>query len=253
MLSGKIVLWISIDAAKKETYEYLKRGASWDKLCKNLEMIKEARKNRASKMKTLFNAVISKSNYKEMMEMLEMAKRYDFDRIRFQPIFGTGEENIFLNRDMEAIKCIYDLLDLVEARAEEYGIDVLVDPLFPTKKHPRYKDLNMKYVEGNNYSVTKARGKVVGCAMPWKKIVIDSKGTMRTCINSNDYLGDSNKETIKDFWNNKGMQTYRKYFGNMYTCSGKFYSMNFGPEDIFDDENVDDDTINVACGINWGC
>ena len=62
----------------------------------------------------------------------------------------------------------------------------------------------MKYVEDNNYSVRKTSRKVVSCMSPWKRVVIDSKGTMRMCINSNDYLGDSEKETIKNFWNNKG-------------------------------------------------
>ena len=247
LLKEKVVLWISIDAGKKETYEYLRRGASWNKLCKNLEMIKEAkesRKNSGNKvnMKTLYNAVISKSNYTEMMEMLEMAKKYSFDRIRFQPIFGTGEENIFLNKDLKAIKYIYDLLDLLKARAEEYEIEVIFDSLFPTKEHPIYRDLNMKYVEDNNYSVRKTSRKVVSCMSPWKKVVIDSKGTMRMCINSNDYLGDSEKETIKNFWNNEGMQTYRRCFGKLMGCSGKYYKMNFGgPEDVLDDVDTDID------------
>lgn len=245
MLKGRVILWVSIDAGKKETYEYLKRGASWDKLCKNLEMIKEAKKNSTSKMKTLYNAVISKSNYKEMPEMLEMAKKYDFDRIRFQPIFGSGEENIFLNGDMEAIRYIYDLLDLIKARAAEYEIEVVFDSLFPTKEHPIYRDLNMKYVENNNYSVRKTSRKVVSCMMPWKRIVIDSKGTMRTCINSNDYLGDSEKETIENFWNNEGMQTYRRCFGKMMSCSGKYYKMIAGPEDILGDVDADIDV--AAC------
>ena len=253
MLKEKVVLWISIDAGKKETYEYLKRGASWDKLCKNLEMIKEAkeaRKNSGSKvnMKTLFNAVISKSNYKEMMEMLEMAKKYAFDRIRFQPIFGSGEENIFVNRNMEAVNYIYNLLDLLKAKAEEYEIEVVFDSLFPTREYPIYRDLNMKYVEGNNYSVRKTVNKMVSCESPWKRIVMDSKGTMRMCINSNDYLGDSEKETIEGFWNNKGMQTYRKYFGKeMMACSGKDYKMSsFGPDDILDDDYSDDDNDDVG-------
>lgn len=263
ILDQKVVLWISIDAGKKETYEYLKRGASWDKLCKNLEMVKEvkeARKNSGNKMnmKTLFNAVISKSNYKEMMDMLEMAKRYSFDRIRFQPIFGSGEENIFLNKNIEAVNHIYDLLDLVKARAEEYGIEVVLDSLFPRREYPIYRDLNMKYVEDNNYSVRKTANKIINCESPWKRIVMDSKGTMRMCINSNDYLGDSEKETIETFWNNEGMQTYRKYFGKMMmACSGKHYKMSsFGPEDIFSEDGQNEDDIDVAeeaiC-MNGGC
>lgn len=87
---------------------------------------------------------------------------------------------------------------------------------------------------------------------------MDSKGTMRMCINSNDYLGDSEKETIETFWNNEGMQTYRKYFGKMMmACSGKHYKMSsFGPEDIFSEDGQNEDDIDVAeeaiC-MNGGC
>ena len=48
----------------------------------------------------------------------------------------------------------------------------------------------------------------------------------------------------------KGMQIYRKYFGSMYTCSGKFYNINFGPgpDDIFsENDDIDIDIAGSDC------
>ena len=221
---ANVSLIIAIDAAKKATYEYLRRGASWDKLCKNLELIKEINKNLKEKenkrIHTVFNAVISKSNYKEMFEMVDMAKKYDFTSIKFMQILGDSNENIFLNKDLEAIEYIFQAVPLLKQKAEEYSLGF--ESLLPTKERPLYKDINLRTVKDDNYDLIKTNYNIVKCVAPWRRVVLDSKGPMRTCVSSNDWLGNSKDQTITEFWNSKEMQFYRKKFGEMYSCSGGF-------------------------------
>lgn len=236
-----ISLLIAIDAGRKETYEYLRRGASWEKLCKNLEMIKEVGQRTNKKIKTTFNAVISKSNYKEMFDMVEMAHKYDFNKIRFMAILGDSKENIFLNRDMEALDYIYDAIPLLKQKASEYTIDF--EQMLPTKSLPYYKDINLNFVENGKNDLIKTNRNVIECVAPWKVIVLDSKGPMRTCVNCNDWLGDSKKQSINEFWNGNGMKFYRRAFGNKYTCKGGTY-LSAGPNDM---------TRCFTCNMNMYC
>lgn len=229
---ANITLLIAIDAGKKETYEYLRRGGSWDKLCKNLELIKEVGKRTNNKIRTIFNAVISNSNYKEMLDMVEMAHKYDFDKIRFMPILGDTKENIFLNRDMVSIEYINNLLPMLKQKANDYEIQL--ENRLPTIEKPYYKNINVNFAKINNIKNTdliETKQKINRCIAPWKVVVIDSKGPIRTCVNCNDWLGDSSKQTIGEFWNGEGIRFYRTKFAENYGCTGGF-NLNTGPNDI---------------------
>ncbi len=229
---SNITLLIAIDAGKKETYEYLRRGASWDKLCKNLELIKEVGQKTNKKIRTIFNAVISKSNYKEMLDMVEMAHKYDFDKIRFMPILGDTEENMFLNKDMASIEYISDLLPILKQKANDYEIQL--ENRLPTIEKPYYKNININFAKIDNIKNTdliETGRKINRCIAPWKTIVIDSKGPIRTCVNCNDWLGDLSKQTISEFWNGEGIRFYRMKFAENYGCIGGF-DLNMGPNDI---------------------
>ena len=59
---------ISIDAAKKETYEIIRRGGNWDLLIKNLTFI-----NTLDQIKDLtISFVVQKDNYKEMIDFYKL-------------------------------------------------------------------------------------------------------------------------------------------------------------------------------------
>ncbi len=226
---AKVSLLIAIDAGKKETYEYLRRGSSWEKLCSNLELIKEVNHKSDRRINTTFNAVISKSNYKEMLDMVEMAHKYDFNKIRFMPILGDSDENIFLRKDIQATTYIQDILPLLKQKADNYRLQF--ENTLPTKEVPYYKDINLNFVRNNNRDLINTDRKSIKCIAPWRTVVLDSKGPMRTCASCNDWIGDSTKQTIKEFWNGDNMQFIRKRFGEMYSCSGGF-DVNAGPNDI---------------------
>ena len=226
---ANISLLIAIDAAKKETYEYLRRGASWDKLCKNLELIKEFGQRTNKKIDTIFNAVISKSNYKEVFDMVEMAHKYDFNKIRFMSILGNSDENIFLKKDFEKIQYLIDAMPLVAAKAREYNIYPEIEKI----QLNGYKDINVKF----NNKITDLTPSLsdddvaIHCIFPWTQVVIDSKGPMRMCPSCNEWLSDSTNKSIEDFWNCEGMQFFRKKFSTGHVCSISYKASDNGPND----------------------
>lgn len=88
-----VEFWISIDAATPETFSKLRTG-NWNALIKGLEIVSRYRK------KGLVNRVqlsftVQRDNYFEMLEFIELAKKYEFDWIyftRIQNFSGWNEE-----------------------------------------------------------------------------------------------------------------------------------------------------------------
>ena len=78
---GKVLL--SIDAARKETYEVVRRGGIFEDLLKNLEFLSELRHRGAVKDVRL-DFVTQALNFREMPEAADLMRQFGFDQIKFQ-------------------------------------------------------------------------------------------------------------------------------------------------------------------------
>ena len=80
---------VSIDAATNETYEAVRRGGSFDKLCCNMEFISSLR--REGKIDLLdLSFVVQERNFKEMEMFFEMGKKWNVDSIRYKRLISHG-------------------------------------------------------------------------------------------------------------------------------------------------------------------
>lgn len=116
---------VSIDAAKKETYEAIRRGGNWEALISNLHFISQLRKN--NKIKVLkISFVVQRSSYKEMAEFIHLGIKFDVDLIVFSRI-----ENTFIHSEEDFID-----MDVCDARNEEHNqfLEVFKHPLFRDKR-----------------------------------------------------------------------------------------------------------------------
>jgi len=106
MFDRLTVLGISIDGATKNTYEKLRLGGNFEKILENLEFIKHI------KDKFIFNLhmVVQKDNWHEMPLMLDIAHRYDVDKVYFNKIQNWNTALNFSEQqftDMDEFKKIY--------------------------------------------------------------------------------------------------------------------------------------------------
>jgi MoaA/NifB/PqqE/SkfB family radical SAM enzyme len=73
-------IFISIDAATSQTYEKVRVNGKYETLLKNVEFL--GQKRRESKLEYLtFAFIVQKNNYKEMADIIEVARRYNVDRV----------------------------------------------------------------------------------------------------------------------------------------------------------------------------
>jgi molybdenum cofactor biosynthesis enzyme MoaA len=80
---------ISIDAANKETYEMLRRGGSWEKLCNNMDYISSLRKS--CQIKSLqINFVVQRENFRQMEEFVNLGEQWCVNNIYFTRLDNRG-------------------------------------------------------------------------------------------------------------------------------------------------------------------
>jgi sulfatase maturation enzyme AslB (radical SAM superfamily) len=95
------ILSVSIDAARAETYERLRRPGKWPPLMKNLELIAEMRRS-GSLRRFEINFVVQEENYREIHEFVELGIRLGVDSIWFQRLtnYGAYAEGAFAKADV---------------------------------------------------------------------------------------------------------------------------------------------------------
>ena len=121
IIENLIELGVSIDGASKETYEKLRLGGNWEKINRNLEYIATLKKEH--NFNFVLHMVVQKDNWYEMPIMLELARKYNVDKVYFNKI---QDWNTFTNFDDVVVP--QDQLEFQNVLAE-----VKKDPLTLTR------------------------------------------------------------------------------------------------------------------------
>lgn len=112
---------ISIDAATKETYEYLRRGAKWESMLENIMLTADLR--RSGKIKEFtFACVVQKDNFRELHKIIELAREAHVDRILFQRLLNFGS---FPDEFVQ-----YDVHDPQSPYHNEFVQTIATNPIF---------------------------------------------------------------------------------------------------------------------------
>lgn len=82
-----IEIAISIDAAKKETYDRIRLNGDFQKVCDNLYWLSEKRKNNDIKYFQV-DFCVQRENFREMKEFIDFSNNYNVDKISFQKLFS---------------------------------------------------------------------------------------------------------------------------------------------------------------------
>jgi tetratricopeptide (TPR) repeat protein len=130
------ILSVSIDAARADTYERLRRPAKWPLLMKNLELMAEMRRSGSIRCLQL-NFVVQEENYRQIPEFVELGTRMAADSIWFQRLtnYGAYAEAVFAKADVTspAHPKHEELLDILRSPAMSHpsiNMEMLM-PLLP--------------------------------------------------------------------------------------------------------------------------
>lgn len=126
---GVTDVMFSVDAATKETYEYIRRGASFDRLLQNIKYLTERKKQTRSVVPRLrFNITLMKSNIHEIEELVNLAADLGVTQLDFRHLvvykgLGTEEESLVHHKDLSDY-----WLDRARQKAKQLGLEIVMCP-----------------------------------------------------------------------------------------------------------------------------
>ena len=86
---SKVMLTVSVDAARKETYESIRRKGNFDVLKKNMKFASKLRKNGELSYFRM-NFVVQRENYREMIPFVKWGQELGVDEVFFTKILNWG-------------------------------------------------------------------------------------------------------------------------------------------------------------------
>jgi MoaA/NifB/PqqE/SkfB family radical SAM enzyme len=219
LVKNNVELTISVDGVTKEVYEYIRKGADFERIIRNLELILELKKRHKSNMILNLNVAVMKSNYHQLEDFIEFARKYGFDFVCIMPIniHLKTPEDIFTNKDMNALAFITEASQRIENKAKEYGLRL--ENRLPRLNH---ECSEIDLAAADRPAVTPdVKAEKLLCHIPWQQLLIDYDGSVRPdCLCKFEKRAGSLLEgfSLEEIWNNETMMEYRRRLaGNGYS------------------------------------
>ncbi len=207
LAGGLTYLNFSVDGAKAETYNRIRKGANFDTVIANIAKV-VARKRALGVdhpyMRMVF--VGMRSNVEEFPDFVDLAARLGMDEAKMVHMIAYGREMVdeilFDHKELTN-----SVLDEASLRAKAHGIKLTIPDRF---------DLSGKADLAPMEALHKK------CPRPWEEVFVQSDGKVRLCMLSKDIMGDLNVEGVEDIWNNEKFQKVRATINTadaMSTCA----------------------------------
>lgn len=189
---NNIEVVVSIDSADEKIYETIRKGASFDKLKKNLAVLSKVLDNNLIKI----NIVVMKKNIKDITNIINFAKGFNINKFTFIPL-GSRE---LTNDTIEN----YDRIMLNKNLNKDNRLKIFDSTCIINKKNN-----GKKYYKGF-------------CHIPWTDITFSYRGSL-ICDNLCSYFG--NEQYLLDgynmikYWNSREIKKLRKKILEQKSCS----------------------------------
>lgn len=225
--SGLTDMSVSIDAARRETYERIRAGAKWDKLIANLQLLKDKKRERGTEWPRLtFVFVAMRSNLSELPDFVEFAREHGAVAVHVLKMLPTPGA-------LELTECPTDEEEMgpygeALQRARKLGIDLqhtsLSNDLFAVEparvaeaeatnegadEVPPPGPVALEALHRRRFDP--ASGNVPICPAPWREFLIQTDGKVRVCcFSSAAIMGDLNRQSLPEIWNGPAYQAFRR-------------------------------------------
>jgi MoaA/NifB/PqqE/SkfB family radical SAM enzyme len=208
LVAHNVELTLSIDGVTKDTYEYVRRGASFDTLMRNLARLNEIRAARGSNMVMNMNVAVMRANYREIRKFVEFAALHKFEFLCLMPIHThlKTAEDIFSGPDSDAVDFLAREMKSVEQLARD--LHVRLENRLPL---PRQEENGGPQAVADGCRQQAGDGGYL-CHIPWYQLLLDYDGTVRPdCLCPLEKsAGSLERCSIDEIWNNATMQEYRE-------------------------------------------
>ena len=220
MIKNNFMIAFSCDGATKETFTFIRRGADFEQILKNLKNVVEYIQ-KFKRGAIYFLVTVQRYNLMELPEIIEMAKDYQVGSIALRIVRRSWRCS--LNQPPEIIGKIMKKTFML---AKRYKININVNDKelvkyipFPLKSYPNpywyVKEIFPYEPSKHNFEAVSINKK---CYKPFGYVYIYYDGKVGPCNHlcfPPVALGDLKENTFKQIWNGEPFQEFRKNLLNV--------------------------------------
>jgi MoaA/NifB/PqqE/SkfB family radical SAM enzyme len=194
----------SIDGATAETYEAIRRGGKWDRLCRNLELLKSMKQRAHARTPAVrMNFTCMQTNIEELPAMVNFASEHGAEslHVRHLVAYGDGDPSSSYREEMTYRQLFNVKAEQARKFATSSGIDLFLPDLIPAGNSSAKTCVTdgsriSRRAEANPY-----------CFLPWFQAIIDWNGDYRIC--SLHTVGNLGQQTFDEIYNGPKMREIR--------------------------------------------
>ena len=197
-----VAICLSIDGATKKTFEEIRAGSNFERICEKLAMIKKLRDIHLSEnlSQFSFHFVALKENIQELPDVVQLAHRY-----RFSSVGVSDYAFIHKEFDVQSLRYEPDIANQYMKKAkkvaEELGIRLLLPPEYFINPLPTSRSSLWGKIKKTLKLFSKKNRFPHICYSPWQEPYIRTDGTVVPCCASGMYLGSLKKNSFEKIWN----------------------------------------------------
>ena len=179
--TGVNVITISFDGATPQTYEAIRRGAKFDQVIRNIQVLQDLKKQAGSATPALhFGVVLMKMNIAELPDILRLAHTLGIARVTASHVVPYAE----LGTKEESLRRYPDLADTYLARARQVA-----------------QEFALPFDAPPNFAEPRA-AMPASCEWPWREILIRPDGSVHPCCYwyEDTSMGNFAAQAFQEIW-----------------------------------------------------
>jgi pyrroloquinoline quinone biosynthesis protein E len=206
-------LCMSIDGAKKETFESVRRLANFEKIVTNyraLCRLRAERKTRQNQSIYILCALqkINMHDYREMFELYSTIE--GVDNIYIIPVTDYGIEGESLNvcPTEEEVKTLHEELKVAMAHAQSTEERAFYE---------KWRHASCAWLDAEKEEPLDPETNTHACLLPWFSTYVDAKGRVYPCCyltNTDHVMGNVNEKDFLEVWHGEEYMAFRKAMAN---------------------------------------
>lgn len=200
----------SFDSPFKETYESIRIGADYNRVVDNMRFFQAYRQSLPRHKRPAFTIcmVLMKSNLKEVLPMIEFAKKIGAGHlsIAHMAVFTEEMKGEGLNDIKEATNFI---LKKAAETAHKNNLSFSAPPLYTIEKEP-IKEAAGREIRINTHRLEKIKN---ACPFLWERVYIDMNANIIACCSPKPpVMGNIKESSFAEIWNGEKYQEMRQAF-----------------------------------------
>jgi len=193
LLSREVNVCVSFDGADKATFEKIRRGANFERICDNLHKLELAYADTAIQKSPSIYVTIQKDNQSQLLKIAEL-------------VYSLGVRHIsfgFVNFPSEYAPDMGEMRAEIEKTTEFINNHGILNSLYPAKVGD-YVWWGDKYVRKENFIVD------AHCNAPFVSAAVRYNGDVYLCCNVSEYVDNISDKSFLEVWQSERFNKLRE-------------------------------------------